>query len=70
MKKRDSAWERCSPSGANSRSEPLPTPLEQSDVMLDPWTDLPAPRSTAVLRATPGPPVLPDLADLPPDAEP
>ena len=39
----------------------LPAPLEPSDVMLDPWTDLPAPQSIAVLQAMPGPPVLPDF---------
>ena len=39
----------------------LPTPLESTDMMLDPWTDLPAPQPIAILQATPGPPVLPDL---------
>ena len=43
----------------------LPTPLEASDVMLDPWIDLPAPPPVAVLTATAGPPVLPDLPELP-----
>ncbi len=46
----------------------LPAPLEPSDVMLDPWTDLPAPRSKAVVQAMPAPPVLPDVPPLPTDA--
>jgi hypothetical protein len=45
----------------------LPPPLELSDVMLDPWTDLPAPQSIALIQAAPGPPVLPDF---PADAKP
>lgn len=48
----------------------VPVPLELSDVMLDPWTDLPAPQSIAILQATPAPPLLPDLPDLPPDIQP
>ena len=47
----------------------LPALLKTSDVMLDAWTDLPAPQSTAVLHATPGPPVLPDIPVFPTDAE-
>ena len=39
----------------------LPAPLQSTDVMLNPWTDLPAPESIAVVQAMPGPPVLPDL---------
>lgn len=46
-------------------SDLLPTPLEASDVMLDPWTDLPTPQPIAVLTATSGPPVFPDLPELP-----
>ena len=48
----------------------VPAPLEASDVMLDPWTDLPGPQPTAVFQATPGPALLPDFPDLPTDAEP
>jgi hypothetical protein len=51
-------------------SELLSTPLEASDVMLDPWTDLPAPQPVTVLAVTAGPPVLPDLPDLPTDEQP
>jgi hypothetical protein len=45
----------------------LPAPLESSDVMLDAWTDLPAPQSKVVRHAAPGPPVLPDVPDFPTD---
>lgn len=48
----------------------VPAPVEVSDVMLDPWTDLPAPQSVAILQATPGPPLLPDLPDFPRDVQP
>ena len=34
----------------------LPAPMAESDVMLDPWTDLPAPEAGCVLRAVPGDP--------------
>ena len=44
-----------------------PGAAETSDVMLDAWTDLPSPQSTVVLHATPGPPLLPDIPDLPTD---
>ena len=39
---------------------PLPTPIEVSDVMLDPWTDLPAPPPQRLLEAMPAAPVRPD----------
>jgi hypothetical protein len=45
----------------------LPAPLHESDVMLDPWTDLPAPETVALLQAQPGPPLLPDLPEIPVD---
>jgi hypothetical protein len=48
--------------------ETVPTPLERSDVMLDPWTDFPALPPGRVVQAAPAPPVLPDLPDLPTDA--
>ena len=47
----------------------LPVALEEADVMLDPWTDLPAPRAASVCQAKPGAPVLPDVPDLPLDLE-
>jgi hypothetical protein len=43
----------------------LPAPLQASDVMLDPWVDLPAPQPTALLQASAGPPVLPDPCEIP-----
>lgn len=43
----------------------LPAPLEASDVMIDPWTDLPAPHAVAFVDATPLAPVLPDVPDIP-----
>jgi hypothetical protein len=48
----------------------LPDRLESSDIMLDPWTDLPAPRPIAMVQATPAPPVLPDFPEFPADADP
>lgn len=45
----------------------LPAPLQPADIMLDPWTDLPAPQPTVILHASLGPPVLPDRPDLPLD---
>ncbi len=39
---------------------PLPAPFNPSDVMLDPWTDFPAPQPIAIVTATPAPPMLPD----------
>jgi hypothetical protein len=43
----------------------VPSPWEASDVMIDPWSDLPAPQSGAILQATPAPPLAPDIPDLP-----
>ena len=43
----------------------LPAPLETSDVMLDPWTDLPAPHAVALVDVTLVAPVLPDVPDIP-----
>jgi len=47
-----------------------PAPLETSDVMLDPWTELLSLQPRSVSRAVPGPPLLPDVVDLPTDAKP
>ena len=41
-------------------SGPLPAPFNPSDVMLDPWTDLPSPEPISIVTATPAPPMLPD----------
>ena len=45
----------------------LPLPLCESDVMLDPWTDLPVPEAVAVLQAAPGRPLYPDTPNIPVD---
>ena len=45
----------------------LPAPLEPSDVMLDPWTDLPAPQAVALVDITLVAPVLPDVPNIPID---
>ena len=47
---------------------PLPTPIEPSDVMLDPWTDLPAPPPQHILEAMPATPVRPDAPLIPSDS--
>jgi hypothetical protein len=43
----------------------LPTPIHGSDVMLDPWVDLPDGGTMATLQASAGPPVLPDVPVVP-----
>lgn len=45
----------------------LPTPFNASDVMLDAWIDRPMPKTEVVRRAVPGPPLVPDIPDLPID---
>ena len=47
---------------------PLPTPMEPSDVMLDPWADLPAPPPQKILDAMPAVPVCPDVPLIPRDS--
>ena len=44
---------------------PLPTPIEPSDVMLDPWTDLPSPPPQEILEVIPGAPLRPDAPLFP-----
>lgn len=39
----------------------LPAPMDRSDVMLDPWIDFPAAMPMALLQATSGTPLLPDI---------
>jgi len=41
-------------------ARPLPAPFNPSDVMLDPWTDFPAPQPITIVTATPAAPMLPD----------
>jgi len=45
----------------------LSAPLEESDIMLDPWTDLPSPQPISFVKATPGKPLLPDVPEIPVD---
>lgn len=47
----------------------LPAPLKPSDVMLDPWTDLPAPPPVVLVQPTSGPPLLPDAPILVADTQ-
>ena len=39
----------------------MPASVSVSDVMLDPWIDLPAPCTTSIIQATAGPASLPDF---------
>jgi hypothetical protein len=39
----------------------LPAPMDSSDVMLDPWIDLPSGQPITVVHASPGAPLLPDV---------
>ena len=46
----------------------LPAPLVESDIMLDPWVELPAPEPMFEVRVTPGqlpPPDLPEMLPAP-----
>jgi hypothetical protein len=45
----------------------LPTPIEPSDVMLDPWTDLPSPLPQRILEAMPATSLRPDAPLIPSD---
>lgn len=47
----------------------LPAALESADVMLDPWTDLPAPQAIAIVDVATVAPVLPDVPDIPSDGQ-
>lgn len=47
--------------------EMLPTPLVESDIMLDPWVELPEPPADCVTTATLGELPLPDPPDIPED---
>jgi len=42
---------------------------DESDVMLDPWVELPRPRSAIRLRARPGSLPLPDAPEIPADGD-
>ena len=43
----------------------MPGLLDESDVMLDPWVELPAPSSDIVVFAKPGALPAPDLPEIP-----
>jgi hypothetical protein len=45
----------------------LPSSIIESNVVLDPWTDLPSPQSTRVIDVDSGSPVLPDPPIIPAD---
>lgn len=49
--------------------EPSPFSISESDIMLDPWVELPSPQPIAIVRSTLGPPRLPDIPDIPTDEE-
>lgn len=49
-------------------SGPLPAPLQESDIMLDPWTALPGPGPGKIVKVTPGGPFWPDPPTIPSDA--
>ena len=49
--------------------EMMPAPLVESDIMLDPWVELPAPEPTFQVRVVPAELPPPDLPDIPAEDE-
>lgn len=47
----------------------MPAPLDESDIMLDPWFVLPPPTGGVIVRATPGKLPPPDLLEIPAEDE-
>jgi hypothetical protein len=47
----------------------LPAPLNEADIMLDPWVELPRPRGAIRVHAKVGKPPLPDVPVIPPDED-
>ena len=47
----------------------LPDPLNPEDIMLDPWTEFPGPKSGIVLPVTRGGSLLPDPQPIPEDRD-
>lgn len=43
--------------------------LDEDDIMLDSWFDLPEPVPVCVVKATPGPPPTPDRIEIPFDGD-
>lgn len=50
-------------------SEFLPAPLEDSDIMLDAWVELPQPSGGKRVRGKPGKLPLPDVPEIPSDED-
>jgi hypothetical protein len=48
---------------------PQSTGIDESDVMLDPWVELPSPPPIAYFKATLGPLPLPDAPEIPQDED-
>jgi hypothetical protein len=46
-----------------------PAPIDESDIMLDPWVDLPRPAGGVCLHVKPGKLPRPDVPDIPRDDE-
>jgi hypothetical protein len=52
-----------------SAEVPPATGIDESDVMLDPWIELPRPTSGILLRARRGSPPIPDVPEIPTDED-
>jgi hypothetical protein len=50
-------------------AEMLPAPLDESDIMLDPWVEFPPPKASFVVQAKPGELPPPDLPEIPAEDE-
>ena len=48
----------------------MPAPLDESDIMLDAWVELPPPTGGVIVRATAGKLPPPDIPPIPQDEEP
>lgn len=55
--------------GAPEPGSPLPDPLNEEDIMLDAWTELPDPKPTWTIRTVRGEPLMPDPLYLSPENE-
>jgi hypothetical protein len=55
---------RVLPPGVDPKST-----VDESDIMLDPWVELPRPRSGIYVRAKRGTLPLPDVPEIPPDED-
>lgn len=50
-------------------TEAPPAPVDESDIMLDPWVELPPPEPSFLAQATPGELPPPDLPEIPVEEE-